>query len=130
MRELKEIKKLTPLERRRRERQQPIPLITAGLDRAPDVVVNRLPHNEKVKHPGHYNWHPTGVEAIVIARAMTFNVGSAMTYLWRNEHKGTQLKDLKKAVFHIVDEIDRLEQAMGIKPQERYVFAKHGGKLP
>jgi hypothetical protein len=85
---------------------------------------------EAVKHPDHYNWLPCGVEARIVARDMSFNIGSAMTYLWRSGHKGTQIQDLKKAIFHIVDEIDRVEQQTGVKPQERYVFAKHGGRLP
>lgn len=112
-------KKRTPLETRR---QQDNKESMFGKDAKPIVI-------EKVKHPNHYNWHPTGVEAIVIAREFSFDIGSAMTYLWRSAHKGTPIEDLKKAIFHIVDEIDRIEQAAGVKPRERHVFNKHGGKL-
>lgn len=66
-----------------------------------------------VDHPSHYNAHPSGVECIDIVRHHTFNIGSAIKYLWRAGLKGreTKLKDLRKAVWYIQDEITRLEAA-------------------
>ena len=41
---------------------------------------------------------------------MTFNVGSAMKYLWRAGLKGDALEDLMKAHWYVVREIGRLER--------------------
>lgn len=63
--------------------------------------------NETVNHPRHYNAHPSGVECITIAEHMTFNVGNAMKYLWRADHKNG-LDDLRKAAWYVNREIERL----------------------
>lgn len=67
---------------------------------------------ERVKHPKHYNSHPSGVECIRIIEPMTFNVGSAMKYLWRAGLKPGEktLHDLKKAAEYIQFEIARTER--------------------
>lgn len=66
--------------------------------------------SENVNHPAHYNSDPSGVECIEVVRHRTFNVGAAMKYLWRNGLKDVdaQVEDLRKAVWHIEDEIKRL----------------------
>lgn len=70
-----------------------------------------------VNHPRHYNVDPSGVECIDIVRHRNFNVGNAIKYLWRAGLKDEkddvrigQIKDLKKAIFYINDEIQRLEK--------------------
>lgn len=60
---------------------------------------------EKVRHPRHYNVHPSGIECIQIARHFSFNVGNAFKYLWRADEKGEPIEDLEKAAFYIADEI-------------------------
>ena len=65
--------------------------------------------NDPVNHPTHYNSHPSGVECITITEHMNFNLGNAVKYLWRSGHKN-QIEDLKKAVWYIEKEIDRLER--------------------
>ena len=65
--------------------------------------------NDAVNHPTHYNSHPSGVEAITVVEHMNFNVGNAMKYLWRSEHKNG-LEDLKKALWYIDREIQRVER--------------------
>jgi len=64
---------------------------------------------DMVNHPPHYCAHPSGVECIQVTEHMSFCLGSAMKYLWRHEHKGG-IEDLKKAVFYINREIERLEE--------------------
>jgi hypothetical protein len=67
----------------------------------------RPPHNV-VTNPKHYNNHPSGIEAIRILRHYPANIFAAMKYLWRSEDKnGTE--DLRKAIWHIADQIDLLE---------------------
>jgi hypothetical protein len=66
---------------------------------------------DMVNHPSHYTSDPSGVECIDIVRHRNYNIGNAIKYLWRaglkNEDK--QIEDLKKAIFYINDEINRLE---------------------
>lgn len=61
-----------------------------------------------VDHPAHYNQHPSGVECITVVEHMNFNVGNAIKYLWRADHKNG-LEDLRKAAWYINREIQRLE---------------------
>ena len=71
--------------------------------------------DDPVNHPKHYNDHPSGVECITITRHMGFNIGNAIKYLWRAGRKGKdfEIQDLRKAVWHIEDEIKRLEANNG-----------------
>jgi hypothetical protein len=66
--------------------------------------------SDPINHPKHYNSHPSGVEAITIAEHMNFNVGNAIKYLWRADHKNG-LEDLRKASWYVNREIQRLESA-------------------
>lgn len=65
-----------------------------------------------INHPSHYNKHPSGVECIDIIRHHNFNVGSTIKYLWRAGLKENEsnLKDLKKALWYLQDEIVREEK--------------------
>lgn len=64
---------------------------------------------EKVNHPRHYNAHPSGVECITVVEHMSFNVGNAIKYLWRADHKNG-MEDLKKAAWYVQREIERLSK--------------------
>jgi hypothetical protein len=66
---------------------------------------------DQVNHPTHYTSDPSGVEAIEITRHRNFNIGNAFKYLWRAglKNEETHTEDLKKAIFYIQDEINRLE---------------------
>ena len=66
---------------------------------------------DQVNHPAHYTNDPSGVEAIEITRHRNFNIGNAFKYLWRAglKNEDTHIEDLKKAIFYIQDEINRLE---------------------
>jgi hypothetical protein len=81
---------------------------------------NNIPTNKKVwskeikdmvNHPSHYTSDKSGVECIQITRHRNFNVGNAIKYLWRAGIKddAKQIEGLKKAIFYINDEINRLE---------------------
>lgn len=71
-----------------------------------------------INHPDHYTWHPSGVECATIAEHMPYNIGVAVAYLWRHRHKGTAIDDLRKAMWHINREIERLGRHEGEKPDE------------
>lgn len=73
--------------------------------------------NDRVNHPSYYGF-PNGVEAIDIARYLSFNLGNAVKYVARagkKQEEGIgrsekQIEDLKKAIFYIEDEIKRLKE--------------------
>lgn len=87
--------------------------------------------SDSVNHPPHYNAHPSGIECITITEHMNFNIGNAIKYLWRAGLKTPDVRpavqsvssgqtitfyngstkhveDLKKAVWYINREIERL----------------------
>jgi len=79
-----------------------------------------LPSNEKVwnkimsdmvNKPKHYTSDPSGVECLDITRHRNYNIGNAFKYLWRAglKNEDRHIEDLKKAIFYINDEINRLE---------------------
>ena len=67
-------------------------------------------YHDPVNHPSHYCDHPSGVECIEITEHMSFNLGNAVKYLWRagNKDPGKKEQDLKKAMWYIDREIDRV----------------------
>jgi hypothetical protein len=68
-----------------------------------------LEKNATVNSPIHYTWHPCGLEARDVAQEFTYNIGTAIAYLWRHEYKNG-IEDLEKAIKHIEFEIDRLSK--------------------
>lgn len=65
---------------------------------------------DMVNHPPHYGSHPSGVECITIVEHLSFNIGSAIKYLWRQGLKADSLEDLRKAAWYVNREIERLER--------------------
>lgn len=61
-------------------------------------------------NPGHYRQHPTGVECVEIAEHFGFNLGNALKYIWRADHKGHATEDLRKARWYLDREIARREK--------------------
>lgn len=72
-------------------------------------LVNYAMQHDVVNHPKHYTEHPSGVECIQITEHMSFLLGNAMKYIWRNEAKNG-VEDLKKAIWYIEREIAKREQ--------------------
>jgi len=66
-------------------------------------VDGHLP-KEKVNHPDHYN-QVTGIECIDVVENFGFNLGNAMKYIWRSDHKDDPVEDLNKAAWYIQREI-------------------------
>ena len=66
---------------------------------------------DQVNHPQHYTSDPSGVECIQVTRHRNFNIGNAFKYLWRAglKNEETHVEDLKKAIFYIQDEINKIE---------------------
>jgi hypothetical protein len=76
---------------------QPVP------DRAITLAGGAIP----VDHPSHYN-HGT-IEAITVIEdwSLNFNMGNALKYLARADHKGTPEADLRKAIWYLQRELTR-----------------------
>lgn len=72
--------------------------------------------DDMVNHPAHYINGPKHsscgepIECIDIAEKMPFNIGNAIKYLWRHEDKGAPIQDLRKALWYVQREIDRLNK--------------------
>lgn len=64
--------------------------------------------HDKVNHPSHYINHPSGVECITITEHFNFCIGNAIKYLWRSGLKQNKIEDLRKAIWYIEREINRL----------------------
>jgi hypothetical protein len=68
--------------------------------------------DDDVNHPSHYTWLPNGLEVIDVTENLNFNLGNAVKYVLRANHKHDQpLTDLRKAVWYITREIQRMEAA-------------------
>lgn len=62
-------------------------------------------------NPNHYKVHPSGIECIQITEHMSFCLGNAVAYIWRAGIKTPNaIEDLKKAIWNIEREIQRLQR--------------------
>ncbi len=59
-----------------------------------------------VNHPVHYN--KLKVEAIEICEQFNFNRGNVLKYVWRAGSKSDEIEDLKKALWYLQREIERV----------------------
>ena len=75
---------------------------TDNIDYSPKITV------EQVYHPKHYTWG--NIEAIDITENFNFNLGNAIKYIWRCDHKGMAIEDLRKAIWYLNREIERREK--------------------
>ena len=65
--------------------------------------------SDRVEHPEHYTSHPSGIECIQITEHMNFCLGNAIKYIWRANIKEDYTTDLKKAIFYLNREIERVK---------------------
>lgn len=63
--------------------------------------------SDPVNHPAHYTQVP-GVECIDVTRHFSFCRGNAIKYVWRAGAKGSEVEDLRKAIWYLRDELRRL----------------------
>lgn len=73
----------------------------SSLEKVREILQSEMSHDLEIqiKHPTHYNSHPSGVECIEVATKFDYCLGNAIKYLWRQGLKEGQPseKDLKKA---------------------------------
>lgn len=70
--------------------------------------------SDPVNHPQHYTGFSNGAEVIDITENLTFNAGNAVKYAARagrtdGRNKGAVAEDLRKAIWYLRRELDRLE---------------------
>jgi Protein of unknwon function (DUF3310) len=67
-----------------------------------------LEQSDPVHHPSHYTANPSSDALHDVVEHLPFNVGNAIKYLWRAGSKGDAVEDLRKSVWCIEREIQRL----------------------
>ena len=72
------------------------------------MIMFEIEEKEMVDHPSHYN---QGIETIeyIESWSMNFNTGNVIKYVTRAGHKNDRLEDLKKAMWYLDREIQRIE---------------------
>ena len=72
------------------------------------MIMFEIEEKEMVDHPSHYN---QGIETIdyIDSWEMNFNTGNVIKYVTRARYKNDQLEDLKKAMWYLQREIDKIE---------------------
>ena len=64
---------------------------------------------ETVNHPEHYNFGKFEVIDVIEDWKLGFNLGNALKYIGRANHKNNKAEDLKKAIWYIQREIEKNE---------------------
>lgn len=67
--------------------------------------------SDQIDHPRHYNAHKSGVETITLCELLSFNLGNAVKYLMRADHKGKRAEDRAKAAWYLRREAARPRRA-------------------
>lgn len=70
-----------------------------------------MKENDLVNHPNHYGGKDNPYETIKVIEnwKLNFNLGNAIKYLARADHKNNKLQDLEKAKWYIQREINNLK---------------------
>lgn len=72
------------------------------------VMEEELPvtMHDPVNHPAHYK--VGGIETIdfIEAKRLNYNMGNAVKYITRADHKGSRRQDLEKAIWYLKRELD------------------------
>lgn len=63
---------------------------------------------ETVNHPKHYNVGKFETIDVIEDWGLNFNLGNAVKYISRCEHKGSKVDDIKKAIWYLQRELDNL----------------------
>jgi hypothetical protein len=74
---------------------------------ASQLITMEEPASDPVNHPAHYK--TGGIETIdfIEAKGFNYNMGNAVKYISRAEHKGNKQQDLEKAIWYLNRELSR-----------------------
>jgi len=96
-----------------KERMQSSEPASAGsLNKVPSIVEEHFPitmQADPVNHPEHYK--VGGIETIdfIEGKNLGYNLGNAVKYISRADHKGNRLQDLQKAQWYLNREIAKAQ---------------------
>lgn len=68
---------------------------------------------DSVNHPSHYNQGKIEVIDAIEDWKLGFNDGNAVKYVARHRHKKNPIEDLRKAIWYLEREVERLVGADG-----------------
>ena len=74
-----------------------------------DILLNEKDKKEMVNHPSHYYMGKYEAIDVIEDWNLNFNLGNAVKYISRAGHKDDIVQDLKKSLWYIEREIQRLE---------------------
>ena len=74
-----------------------------------DILLNEKDKKEMVNHPSHYNMGKYEAIDVIEDWNLNFNLGNAVKYISRAGHKDDIVQDLKKSLWYLQREIDRIE---------------------
>jgi len=63
-----------------------------------------------INHPAHYNVGSIEVIDAIEDWKLNFNLGNAVKYIARADHKGNPVQDLNKAIWYLQREIERRDR--------------------
>jgi hypothetical protein len=77
---------------------------------ASQLITMEEPASDPVNHPAHYK--TGGIETIdfIEAKELNYNMGNAVKYISRAEHKGNKRQDLEKAVWYLNRELNKTKE--------------------
>lgn len=75
-----------------------------------EEVIKEVSKPDMVNHPPHYTVGGIETIAFIEAKKLGYNLGNAVKYISRAEHKDNVLEDLKKARFYLNREIEMWEK--------------------
>ena len=74
-----------------------------------DILLNEKDKKEMINHPRHYNMGKYEAIDVIEDWELGFNLGNTIKYISRAGHKDSIVQDLKKAMWYLQREIDRIE---------------------
>ena len=74
-----------------------------------EPIMQKANSKEMVNHPSHYNHGKYEAIDVIEDWGLGFNLGNTIKYISRAGHKDSIVQDLKKAMWYLDREIQRLE---------------------
>ena len=73
------------------------------------MLMFEVEEKEMIDHPKHYNMGKYEAIDVIEDWNLGFNLGNTIKYISRAGHKDDIIQDLKKALWYLIREINRLE---------------------
>jgi hypothetical protein len=101
---VKDAERMYEISKGRKEQRMKILAMTSSNTPLPSITMVE-PQPDPVNHPAHYK--VGGIETIdfIEAKKLNYNMGNAVKYISRADHKGNKKQDLEKAKWYIDREL-------------------------